>query len=142
MRRASRAGGWPLPGLATEVAGDHGIGCPPFAAFSRPLLLTPCRLSRIWITPSTTSQVLAVSLEDTHLRAYRHARPHPTTTNADSVLLRRVLTTNSPQGPLEEGPAEKKRLEQAMELAGLEPATSWVRLARSLFGWVSLGLLR
>jgi hypothetical protein len=29
-----------------------------------------------------------------------------------------------------------------MELAGLEPATSWVRLARSLFGWVSLGLLR
>jgi hypothetical protein len=39
-------------------------------------------------------------------------------------------------------PDEKKRLEQAMELAGLEPATSWVRLAPSLFGRDSPGLLR
>jgi IstB-like ATP binding protein len=38
-----------------------------------------------------------------------------------------VLTTNSPQGPHNEGLDERKRLVQAMELAGLEPATSWVR---------------
>jgi hypothetical protein len=53
-----------------------------------------------------------------------------------------VLATNSPQGPLEEGPDEKKRLEQAMELAGLEPATSWVRLAPGSFGPDRLGLFR
>jgi hypothetical protein len=42
-----------------------------------------------------------------------------------------VLTTNSPQRPRKEGLNEKKQLVQAMELAGLEPATSWVRSRRS-----------
>jgi hypothetical protein len=45
------------------------------------------------------------------------------------VALGEVLTTNSPQGPREEGLGQQKWLVQAMELAGLEPATSWVRSA-------------
>jgi hypothetical protein len=54
----------------------------------------------------------------------------------------RALTTNSPQSPHQEGSNEKKRLVQAMELAGLEPATSWVRLAPGRFRPHRLGLLR